>query len=743
MEFPIGGNLRFHKLSPFLIFAALAVDTLAAPRSAIITLSLPSGARQLGMGEAGLATSEDVFATSWNPATLALSPLSDEWALSLATPASGLFNSIAGRTKDGFLSQSEAWASTATELYHYSSGSWSKEWEIPLEGKSLRSVIRTFLGSDQNLDSNVAWIKQYNALDKQTSEEFIGKIKLPWSLVLKDSIRHIQYDDKNGYLWVGTAKGLLRFDGKAWRRYKAELGDREILALAAMGSNIWVGTNEGLFRYQQQTWTRTGLAFAKSLQVPSESAVSDSIKDSALNVTEQGSQVFPALAWDAKNSELWVAVQNVGIARWRNVGGKDSWKLYNTVTDSVIDAQPHTIVIDDSSHVWVGHKGGVSHFNRNKWSRIEFEETQINSMTYGDKALWLATDKGMWRFKPAYFKPGAVFVQEGDKSDKENLGEWEHFHQGTGMIDQNVQRIRVLGSEIWASTGAGVEHFAKARRQAGIFNETLLPSLNIPDLFHLNGALTFPLGDWGTVGSFVNFVSFGESSTTPEDGSNAQAVTFKSYEMVGGLSYGLKLFNQQAVGTNFKFIYSNLMSGVPGQKDAKTFSYAVDLSYLNKHFFINDLSFALGLFNMGPSVYYVDKSKVDPIPLTWKMGWGYNIINLPSHRWLVAFDLNKETLSLDQELNPDPFYISAFKGWGETSIYSAMYNLGTEYTWDNLVALRAGYMNDQPGQREEISAGAGVMVSDIMQADVGVIVYDLNAKGVRQGQWRMSLIFKY
>ena len=58
-----------------------------AAGSAIITLEMPVGARQLGMGEAGAALADDASAMYYNPAGLAFGPLADEWKVSY--PADG------------------------------------------------------------------------------------------------------------------------------------------------------------------------------------------------------------------------------------------------------------------------------------------------------------------------------------------------------------------------------------------------------------------------------------------------------------------------------------------------------------------------------------------------------------------------------------------------------------------------------------------------------------------------------
>ena len=63
----------------------------------------------------------------------------------------------------------------------------------------------------------------------------------------------------------------------------------------------------------------------------------------------------------------------------------------------------------------------------------------------------------------------------------------------------------------WFSTVNGMEQFKDADYQITAFYEKLLPILIIPDLYHLFAGMTVPLNDWGTLGFFVNFVSFGST----------------------------------------------------------------------------------------------------------------------------------------------------------------------------------------------------------------------------------------
>jgi hypothetical protein len=62
--------LRKSLLTALLFAPALSF----AAGSAIITLEMPVGARQLGMGEAGAALADDPTAMYYNPAGLAIGP---------------------------------------------------------------------------------------------------------------------------------------------------------------------------------------------------------------------------------------------------------------------------------------------------------------------------------------------------------------------------------------------------------------------------------------------------------------------------------------------------------------------------------------------------------------------------------------------------------------------------------------------------------------------------------------------
>lgn len=724
-----------------LVFCGLlATAPLFAAGSAIITLEMPVGARQLGMGESGVALGDDANTLYYNPAGLAFGPISNEWELTRHSPAPGSrhFTALAARTRKGFLSRSEVWAGSATGLLHFNGEEWLDYQPVLLEGSAkVRDVVRTFIGGEESLDSLAGVVRRYNKVETVADEEFLVQVNIPFSLVVHDTVTALLYEDRTEKLWVGTTKGLYRYDGRTWKFYAQEFGTPRITALTNQGATLWIGTDNGLFTY------RNGAFEQKGKVLPSQN--------------------IAALAWSEMRKELYVGVQGAGVARLVpkvDEKGKDRWNLF-TLDDGLLDLSPTALVVDSSGHVWSAHAEGLTHFNLRKWEQVRFDKNRVHSIAVSEKgAIWIGTDKGVWSHLPDYA------TAKGRKGELENAtrdsvsgsGTWNHYHSGNGLHSNNVYLLLPQENDLWFSSGAGIERFHSADNQVAFFYEKLLPVLNIPDLYHLYTGITFPAAEWGTLGVFVNFISFGQTVVTTEtDADNTS--TFNSSETVVGLSYGTRLNRNWGLGLNFKFFYSRLSSGAAvGEPDATTASYAVDAGLLGKDLGIKGLNAGLVLANIGPNVYYVDKSNDDPIPLTWRFGLSYDLIRSVDHRLVVTADYNRTVIYEDSKGKAQPFYISAWKAWfnpetakdddgsydtARKSIQEGQLNTGVEYTYANTVALRAGYLHDKTGQRQEVDFGLGVMLSDMLQLDIASIQGVGDVDGVRDGQMRFGMLFKF
>ena len=234
-----------------------------ATGSAIITLQMPVGARQLGMGEVGAALADDATAMYYNPAGLAFGPLADEWRTSYGADAkkTPFFTHMASRPKNGFFDKSELWAGTSQGVLKFDGEQWVNYYSVTLQGNAkIKDAVRTYVGTERGLDEYTRVVKAFNDVKNADDESHVVEVKMPWDLVVKDTITAILYENLTEKLWVGTPKGLFRFDGKGWKTFEKELGERHVTALAKQGASLWIGTDNGLFVYRNGAFEQKGKA---------------------------------------------------------------------------------------------------------------------------------------------------------------------------------------------------------------------------------------------------------------------------------------------------------------------------------------------------------------------------------------------------------------------------------------------------------------------------------------------------
>jgi hypothetical protein len=808
------GSVRTLAFPALLACLLLPEASHAQGGSAVITLVMPVGARQLGMGETAIALSDDVFGTFWNPAGLAFGPLANEWELVLPRgyKKSGVlmdreFTALATKPRSGFLLKSTVWGGAKDALLLYNGKYWREYHEYVLEqGDQIDKIVRRYTGGGDNIDSLIKIVKAYNHIETKQDEEDLISLKLPYNLLFRDEAVTALALDNTDRLWVGTTGGLYRFDGSGWKAFDKETGftylpgdtsdvvkradtttaktpstasadsaktdslktakspsadsakapapvaaaapsaptdtangvfrKLPVTALAVKGSSVWIGTDDGLYEYKKTSITRRG---------------QNLLPDQHINT----------IAVNENLDEVYVAMRNAGIARYtppKSSGGAAKWKLFSAA-DGLLDSNATHLVLDKYGHVWAGHAGGVSHFSLRAWEKIHFKKQDVRSLALDeDGNVWIGTSEGAWKHTPNYTNPKGrqLDKKSGDTEAKADLkGNWVHFHTGNGLSNKSVREIKAQGPDIWFVTDGGIERYNSAKSQVGFFYESLLPVLNLPDLYHAFLGTTFPVEEWGTVGGFINYVSFGQNNQT--DANNVDRGTFDSYELVGALSYGTRLNKNVGLGLNAKFIYSALARGITSSgehTDGVAASYAIDAGILWKNVYFKGLSAAFVMQNMGPAVFYVDQAQADPIPFTWKLGLAYDVVHTPNHRLTIAGDANREAVYRENN-EAAPVYIGAWKSlvypfedknheWDEVwskNIRLTVFNTGLEYVYANVAAFRTGYLYDVSGKRYELDVGLGFMLSDILQID-GTFIKSFD-NGIRNGQKRFSMLLRF
>jgi len=215
----------------------------------------------------------------------------------------------------------------------------------------------------------------------------------------------------------------------------------------------------------------------------------------------------------------------------------------------------------------------------------------------------------------------------------------------------------------------------------------------------------------GNLGFNLIFLTYGTQEKTDETGKFLG--TFTSYELALGSTYGYQYSDNLGLGLGFKIIWSDLSpegtGGTETGAKGRGLSYAFDLAFLRKNFFLNGLSWGINLQNVGPNITYVDNDQSDPLPMNFRMGLSYRIYEDDFLKFTANADMNKMLANNDWVLKR---LVSAWYDDGgfmsRRERESTILGFGGEMTYLNLLSGRIGFLYDEEGKRKGVSFGAGI-----------------------------------
>lgn len=211
---------------------------------------------------------------------------------------------------------------------------------------------------------------------------------------------------RDGYLWVGTEEGLLRFDGAKFRLYDSsntsQLARHNIVRLlAGRKGGLWIGTlGGGLLWTDGETFrrytTKDGLAEDVvsalcedrdgSLWVGTFSQGVDHFAGGRFTpITKKDgltSDEIRAIHQDAEGA-LWIGTRGGGLDRLQN-GRVESWTTANGLSND----QVTSLAEDGAGGVWIGTRRGLDRWNAGKLTVLTTADGLRN-----DEVISLARDK--------------------------------------------------------------------------------------------------------------------------------------------------------------------------------------------------------------------------------------------------------------------------------------------------------------------------------------------------------------
>lgn len=263
-----------------------------------------------------------------------------------------------------------------------------------------------------------------------------------------------------------------------------------------------------------------------------------------------------------------------------------------------------------------------------------------------------------------------------------------------------------------------------------------LPALG-NTLYHDHLTFSHQLLNRTSFSGYITYLNLGSQMATDDVGN--ELGQFSNYEMATGLSVGSQIARNFSIGIGAKYIRSDLAGGQfsDGAEINAGSAFSADIglywqsSSMNFNSHIGRLKWGTAITNMGTGIRYMNDDQNSPLPANFRTGFSYdmNLSAKEDHTISISFDLNKSLSRMEENISGNDTAYTAmsalsaiFRSWSpvtvvdgnSTSSLSVMqqftYGVGLEYWYQNLFALRMGYVYEHPlnGGRSYYSMGTGI-----------------------------------
>jgi len=393
------------------------------------------------------------------------------------------------------------------------------------------------------------------------------------------------FEDRDGALWFGTRKGLLRYDGEFMRMFTTADGlvHNDVRALAQDSSGtIWIGTLDGVSSYNGTTFSQLGREnFGR---VGFGALTVDRIGHVWIGTTDNGlfkvsgdevEQWIEEPGLDAASitsiatdhlDNLWLGTLE-GLVRF---DGRSFQRF--TTQDGLSSNAIESLMTDSQGMVWIGSNLGVTRFDGNAFTPFAastLSEIPVRSFLEDREGnIWIATNgKGLMKYVPSPFVhygleaglPGDMvwtFAQEPDGNLLVGLQnglisfDGTDFHtidgeDGNPIQDELFTALVTSSGATWMGFNTGL-----VRKEGSVHERyTEIDGVDLQTIFHLaegkDGAVWAGTSDGLVRHDETGFTRF-ENSVDPEDGS-VQSVFVDDAGLVWlSTSTGIDLFDGES-----------------------------------------------------------------------------------------------------------------------------------------------------------------------------------------------------
>lgn len=278
-------------------------------------------------------------------------------------------------------------------------------WQDALPQNTVHSVLQTRDG--------YLWLGTYEGLVRFNGVDFTIFDKRNTPAIRNNGIRSL-YEDRSGTLWIGTASaGVLTYrDGEfsAWTTEQG-LASNFVFALSEdASSGVWIGTNGGLSRYANGAFENFTIA---------NGLTSNRIRS----------------LWTARDGSLWIGTDGGGLDRY-----VDGRFIAYTTAQGLPAGTVTAIREDQAGAIWVGTDGGgVARYFNGEFTVVTtangLPSDRVSALWEDAQgSLWIGTDGGgLARFAEGKFQVRSI---DGGLSDAYVRSLWED-REGSLWIGTN------------------------------------------------------------------------------------------------------------------------------------------------------------------------------------------------------------------------------------------------------------------------------------------------------------------
>lgn len=229
------------------------------------------------------------------------------------------------------------------------------------------------------------------------------------------------------------------------------------------------------------------------------------------------------------------------------------------------------------------------------------------------------------------------------------------------------------------------------------------------------------------------------------------------------LGYSLLLSDQVSGGIAFRYIHSDMASGINGSKAANTFAADISMYYQTEvrlGYDYSQFSFGANISNIGAKIKYSNSENKEFIPTNLRLGASL-LTPLDNYNSLrVSLDLNKLLVPTPPIRNAEGEIIEGkdndvsvikgiFQSFGDApdgfseELKEIQYGLGLEYWYNNQFALRTGYHHesDMKGNRRYFTIGAGAQMN-VFGIDLSYLI-PVDSNNSLANTMRFTLLFDF